>query len=71
MSTKSGECQMIYFDYCRYVTPLEAGYSTEFSEETLADPTGIHVKNEFCGGDGFFGTKKLAENLASKWHKMA
>ena len=24
----------------------------------------IHGKNEFCGGDGFFDKKKLAENLA-------
>ena len=24
----------------------------------------IHAKNELCGSDGFFGKKKLAENLA-------
>ena len=24
----------------------------------------IHAKNEFCGGDGYLGKKKLTENLA-------
>ena len=34
---------MIGLSKCRYVTPLDAGYSTEFGEESLADhlyPTG-------------------------------
>ena len=33
----------IYKNVCRYVTPMDAGYSTEFVEESLADhiyPTG-------------------------------
>ena len=43
MSTKIWECKIIRFYDCRYVTPMDAGYSTEFSEESLADhiyPTG-------------------------------
>ena len=34
-------------------------------------PQSIHEKNELCGGDGFFGKKKLAENLVLKLPKMA
>ena len=28
------------------------------------DPLTIHEKKDFCGGDGYLGKKKLAENLA-------
>ena len=30
----------------------------------MGEYSSIHEKNKFCGGDGFFGKKKLAENLA-------
>ena len=41
----------------------------DLSKKILLDlvymhPGGIHGKKDLCGGDGFFGKKKLAENLA-------
>ena len=61
------------FRYCNI--PFENGsiVSMCFPKNTITDggstvtqsnAVGIHEKKDFCGGDGYLGKKKLAENLA-------